>query len=120
MWVQFGNDHAVEAYRDPSSDDPDEVKSRPVEGRQITAVVMPAGWSLREAFATALEAAAHHFDTDPDTDDKHPPAWIESDSDGLAALLAEHYGIERNRRPAGWVGDHPSVAGLKGGDGDQG
>jgi hypothetical protein len=115
VWVQLGNDHAVEAYRDDASDDPEQIQYRAVRGRQITAMVLPEDWSLSEAFTTVLKAAELHFDTDPATDDKHPPAWVESDSDGLAALLAEHFGIKANRRPAGWKGDHPSVAALRAG-----
>jgi hypothetical protein len=115
VWVQFGNDHAVEAYRETSGDSEEsELKHRSVQGRQITALVMPDDWSLSESFVTTLEVASHHFDTDPETDDKHPPAWIESSSEGLTALLVEHFGLKNNKRPRGWDGNHPSIEALKG------
>lgn len=108
-WVQFGNDHAREAYRTVDGD----LKHRAVEGRQITAVVLPDGWGLQEMYRTATEAASEHFDADPLTDDKHPPAWIESSSPTLLTLLAEHYGLSDPSRPAGWRGDHPSVEAIR-------
>lgn len=108
-WVQFGNEHAREAYHEASEG----LQHRPVEGRQITAVLLPDGWGLQEMYQATVAAAGHHFDTDPATDDKHPPAWIESSSDPLLSLLVEHYRLERNTRPAGWADDHPSVSAVK-------
>lgn len=120
MWVQFGNDHAIEAYRDSASDAPELVRYRPAPGQRITATILPDGWGVSEAFATVLKAVEQHFDADPDTDDRHPPAWVESSSSGLAALLADHFGIQPDSRPKGWHGDHPSVAVLKAGESHSG
>lgn len=109
-WVQLGNDHAREAYRDEDG----VLQHRPVGGRQITAVVLPDGWGLQEMLATVLSVAGEHFDADPDTDDKHPPAWVESDDAALQMLVASNFGLSRtNLRPTSWTGDHPSVEALK-------
>jgi hypothetical protein len=109
-WVQLGNDHAREAYRDEDG----VLRHRPVDGRQATAVMLPDGWGLQEMLATVLAVADEHFDSDPDTDDKHPPAWVESSDEDLQVLVASHFGLGRtNLRPAGWTGDHPSVTALR-------
>lgn len=112
-WVQLGNSNAVASTKDEDG----EVVKVPVKGDQITAMVFPEGWGLGEMYLSVVEAAKFHFDDDPATDDLHPPAWVESSSPGLQAMLVEHYGLTGDARPGGWVGDHPSVASLKAGGG---
>lgn len=87
MWVQFGNRNTIEGYRDETSDDPDLVRYRPVDGDRITTITHPDEISLAEAFQTTLEAMRHHIA------EGETPEWVESDSEGLKALLAEHYGL---------------------------
>lgn len=98
MYVELGNDHPIEGYRE--GDDP-EVKYRPLDGQQVTTLLFPDGVKLQEAFATTVAATARHFDNDPDTTDIFPPAWIESDSAGLQSLLQEHFGVTKSR-PKTW------------------
>ena len=95
MYVEFGNRNAIEGFTE--GDDP-EVRFRDVEGERVTRLTFPEEIGLQEAFSNALAAASHHIQADA------APIWIESDSDGLLALLLEHYGIppKKNKRPASW------------------
>jgi len=96
MQVLLGNETAQHAV---GRDDNDAVIHEPLDGNRITAVHIPDDYTLAEAFqcVTAPDGVwAHHGQ--PDT----KPVWVESDSVGLAALLAEHFGCEVGR-PDGWV-----------------
>jgi hypothetical protein len=99
MYVQFGNADALEGYRDPTSDDPDLVRYRPLDGDRVTTITFPEGMGLQEAFSTAVTALGYHMA------DGGSPAWIESDSEGLQALLLENYGLTKNTRPKTWGKD---------------
>lgn len=96
MYVEFGNDSAIEAYRDPTSTDPDRVMYRAVEGQHITRVVFPEGIGLQEAYANAVAALGHHIEPG------QKPSWIESDNTGLRTLLLEHFDISKASRPPTW------------------
>jgi hypothetical protein len=98
MYVNVGNDNAIEGYRDATSDDPDLVRYRPLEGERVTEIVFPEGISLNEAFSTTLAALEHHMA------DGSSPSWVESDSEGLTALLQEHFGLTKAKtsRPKTW------------------
>lgn len=99
MWVEFGNDNAIEGYREPGSD---EVLHRPLEGQQITGITFPDDTSLQEAFTTAVALVEHHFAEHPDGG-RHKPAWVDSDSEGLKALLTENFGLKAGHaRPKSW------------------
>lgn len=106
-YVRFGNDTAVEAYRDPSSDDPDKVRYRAVGGQRVTTLTFLEDVPLAEAFTTAVTTVNHHFDgaqiEGTPSQDRPRPAWVESDSPGLQALLTEHYGVKASR-PRSWKG----------------
>lgn len=101
MYVEFGNDKAIEGYRDPQSDDPDLVRYRPVDGERVTQVLIPEGTGLQEAFTTVVTSFGYHIA------DGEKPTWIESDSPGLQTLLLEHYGISSsaNNRKKTWGKD---------------
>jgi hypothetical protein len=101
MYVHVGNNSAIEGFRDPSSDDPDKVRYRPLDGDRVTEIVFPEGLSLNEAFSTTLAVMEHHMTQDSS------PVWIESDSPGLTALLQEHWGISsaKTSRPKTWGKD---------------
>lgn len=101
MYVEFGNDAALEGYRDPTSDDPDAVRYRALDGQRVTTITFPEDTSLQAAFSTAITALGYHMQ------DGAKPTWIESDSEGLTALLTEHFGItpSRNSRPKTWGKD---------------
>lgn len=92
MYVEFGNDNAIEGYREGDSD---EVKFRPLEGQRVTTIGFPEGMTLQEAFTTAVAQANYHFAVvDEETGERAKPKWIESDSPGLKALLCEHFGLK--------------------------
>lgn len=117
MYVEFGNSNAIEGYRDPLSEDPDLVRYRPIDGEQITTIVFPEGIGLQEAFTTAVATVGLHFAVaDEESGERHKPAWVESDSDGLRALLCEHYGLKPSHtRPKNWgketgANEAPSLA----------
>jgi hypothetical protein len=91
MYVHIGNSAAVEGYRDESSDDPELVRYRPVEGERVTEVVFPDGTGVSEAFTTTLGVLTHHMA------EGSTPDWVTSDNDALAGLLAEHWGLGEDR-----------------------
>lgn len=101
MYVNVGNNNAIEGYRDASSDDPDLVRYRPVDGERVTEVVFPEGTALNDAFSTTLAVMEHHMQ------EGSTPAWVESDSDGLTSLLQEHWGLTKAKtsRPKTWGKD---------------
>lgn len=101
MYVQVGNANAIEGYRDPTSDDPDLVRFRPLDGERITTLTIPDDIGLQEAFTSCVTALQYHIAEDG------KPAWVESDSEGLQALLMEHFGIKKsqNTRPKTWGKD---------------
>lgn len=98
MYVEFGNDHAIEGFRDQNADDPELVQFRALEGQRVTQIVFPEGTGLQEAFSTAVTALQYHIA------EGEKPTWIESDSDGLQSLLGEHFGVKasENKRPKTW------------------
>lgn len=111
MWVEFGNTAAIEGYRDAASDDPDLVRWRALgdDGdERITTVVFPDDLPLADCFREAVAACPLHFAEDTSKDNPHghvKPAWVDSDSEGLKALLAEHFGLtgaRQQRRPKTW------------------
>lgn len=77
MRVVLGNRHAL---------DNGEGMSR---GKRATTLNFPEGTSIGEAFTNTTHPqgawAAH-------AEEGATPAWVASDSDGLAQLLAEHFG----------------------------
>lgn len=95
MYVEIGNDHAIEGYREDGSE---EVLYRTVEGERVTRIVFPEDTGTQEAYASAVAALSHHIEYEA------KPAWIETDSPALLTLLLEHYGIneKKNVRPATW------------------
>lgn len=88
------------------------VDFKPLTEPRVTTVSIPDGVSLSEAFATLTAAGgviAYHADD---------VTWVDSDSPGLVALLAEHYDCE-----AGAPGDleetHYTFNGPPGVDGSE-
>lgn len=108
MWVEFGNTAAIEGYRDANSDDPDLVRYRSLGDsgdERITTVLFPDDMPLAECFREAVAACPLHFAQDADTPHGHAvPAWVDSDSEGLKALLTEHFGLtaRQHGRPKRW------------------
>lgn len=106
MFVNIGNNHAIEGFRDPTSDDPDLVRYRPAEGDRVTEVVFPDGLSLSDAFSTTLAVMEHHMTSGA------TPEWVDSDSAGLTSLLMEHWGLSKAKtsRPKTWGKDTGATA----------
>ena len=98
MYVNVGNSNALEGFRDPTSDDPDLVRYKPLDGDRVTEIAFPEGLSLSDAFSDTLAALEHHMESGA------VPSWIESDSAGLTALLKEHWGLSdaKTSRPKTW------------------
>ncbi len=97
MLVRFGNSEAVEAFRDPASDDPDRVLYRRLRGDLVTQCKIPPGVDEDEAFVTVLGAVRHHMVAGS------APAWIEAEDGALGRRLAQHFGVS-DKRPVGWGG----------------
>lgn len=105
MYVELGNGAAKQAKRtasgEPERDEDGFVVHEPIAGggARVTRVEIPEGTPLAEAFVSITQPVrgvwANHSD--------EAPEWVESDSDGLAALLAEHFGCKVGR-PRGWKG----------------
>jgi hypothetical protein len=81
--VVLGNRHAIES--------PDHGKTweRLPKGKRSTKVEVPEGYTLSEAFTAITHPQGLWV---KHSQDSKPPAWVASDSPGLAALLAEHFG----------------------------
>ena len=107
MQVKIGNAHAIEGYRDGNSDDPDLVRYRDLGGQRTTTVMFPEGIGLQEAFGTVLGLLPEHMAATDGEGKATKPAWIESDSQGLLALLLEHFDMDEkdNVRPRTWGND---------------
>lgn len=86
--IEMGNHDAKHGVgRD---DKTDEVLFEKIDGQRVFRMVTPEGWTLGETFTSITQpvrgAWANHSDS--------PPAWVETNSAGLTALLAEHFGCE--------------------------
>lgn len=82
--VLLGNPQAKEGYR-TKPDGP--VQYRPVDGEQITRVILRDDATIFEAISdiTAPQGVwAAHADA--------PPSWVASDNSVLAQVLAQHFG----------------------------
>lgn len=93
MYVLIGNDHALEGFRDGTSD---VLQFREAPGERITSFTFPAETNLRDAVSGVVVSLAHQMDPEA------KPAWIESDVKPLEDLLCQHFGVSKNRRPATW------------------
>lgn len=106
MWVEFGNDQAIEGYRDENSDDPDLVRWREAPGQRITRFEFPEGTKLSEALAYVANGTQFHFAEHEVEDADHPegvrterhaPAWVESDSEAFKSLCIEQFGLAEHK-----------------------
>lgn len=111
MRVLLGNSAAKEAYRD----DKGALHHRALKGARVTTVVIPDSYTLMEAVSTiaAADGAWNHHSQGDDVTDSAPD-WVESDNDGLAQLLAEHFECPKGR-PKGWKEDFAETS-KKGND----
>ena len=73
------------------------------KGKSRVEVVFPEGHTVGRAFADVTAAGGVWTAQSPD----EKPAWVASDSSGLAVLLGEHYGVPvREPIPEGERGEH--------------
>ncbi len=90
LCVRLGNTSAIEM---PEGLGATEIGEEPevvrLNGNRVTSVTFPEGVSLGEAFTT-ITAPGGAWSSHSDK----PPAWVETSSGGLDALLAEHFGCE--------------------------
>lgn len=103
MIIELGNAAAIGAYRDSEG----ELQHEDYDGERVTTVNLPDDYTMSMAFlcVTAPDGVwTHHSRVDPETGRPVPPAWVESDKDGLAALIAENFGCPVGR-PDGWGAD---------------
>lgn len=98
MWVEIGNESAIEGYRDPRSDDPEKVRYRSASGERITQMAFPEGASLNDAFQSAVKIVAYHVA------EGEKPVWIDSDNATLEQMLKAQFGIKTSR-PKEWGRD---------------
>lgn len=96
--VLLGNESVTEPYKPDEGTDETLIRPRADLGRRVTAMNLnevdgvdnpSRGMNL----TLAIRFWAQHSD--------QPPAWVESDDDLLAALIADHYGCELGR-PENW------------------
>lgn len=92
MEVRLGNTAAIErgegVISSAGGEDPEDVAV--LGGQRVTTVSFPEDVKLGDALTTITGPGGIWA-----THSAEPPAWVESDSEGLEALLAEHYGCER-------------------------
>lgn len=98
MWLEVGNDSAIEGYRDPTAPNPEAVQYRAAPGQRVTRVVFPDGMLLQEAFTSAVKLMDYHVAAG------ESPAWVDSDSKSLEQLVKEHFSIKQGR-PRTWGKD---------------
>lgn len=94
MFVELGNNKAIEGYRPDGSTD-GEVKYRSLEGEQVTTLSFPEDMSIGDAFAATVTSMRYHIE------EGETPVWIHSDSPGLQTLLEEQYKVTKSK-PAKW------------------
>lgn len=96
MKVEFGNDHAIEQYRDPASDDPGLVRKRDDPGQKITTLIIPDEQGLMEAFTSVVGIMGRHH-----LKEGTVPNWVKSSNKTLEQMLMDHYEI-KNVKPRAW------------------
>ncbi len=96
--VKLGNTSAVVAKK--IKDDSDEVEFVSVDdlGDTVTRVEIPGEYNLIESLRIVGDLWKYHSDK--------PPAWVESDNEALASLIAELYKTDDHTvdigEPDGW------------------
>lgn len=98
-YVQVGNPVAIEAYRDPSSNDPEKVRYREVGGERVTTISFPEDVEGEEAFQSALTSIAQHIKPG------EKPAWIDSDDKDLKDRLQGQFKVKGKPRKKTWGTD---------------
>lgn len=90
MQVVLGNRNAVHQVRTVDDEGTIVEVREPLKGKQATRIDIPDELSLSDAFLAVAKAeggvwASHSAEG-------ATPAWVAADSEGMAALLAEHFG----------------------------
>jgi hypothetical protein len=96
--IQLGNDSVVEGYKPDEGTDVVLLRARKDLGRQITTMMLnETDIDDRPSRAMNLSLAVRVWSEHSDK----PPAWVESDDELMAALIADHFGC-RVGRPRNW------------------
>lgn len=106
--VYLGN---RDAYNATTNADGEVTDRSAVKGKHRTEVTVPDGTRLGDAFAaiTAGDGVWANQTLSADA----TPAWVASDNDSLATLLADHYGCEKRKPvPDGERGEFAPVEGV--------
>lgn len=88
MHLKLGNVKAKEAV----SDGVNATEFKSIKGERETEINFPDDWSIAQAFVALTSPNgiwANHSDA--------PASYVMSDSDGLAALCAEHFGCKAKK-----------------------
>lgn len=96
MKLVLGNEHAIEGYRDPNSENPEQVLYRELEGQRTTEINFSPGLGPIDAFSQVLNIVSKHFA--PGTG----PSWVEGDDEALVTLVKRHFNITAKGRPKNW------------------
>lgn len=92
MRVVLGNRNAVHTVRKVVDGEIVDVSEKMPRGKRAAEFDLPDEWGIPRAFITLTEETRGAWASHANPGAK--PAWVASDSPGMATLLAEHYGCE--------------------------
>lgn len=98
MWLEVGNESAVQTRRD----DGGRLVQIPLEGKRVTRLLLPDSMDADEAFRQGLDALRWHLA------EGTTPVWVDSDNDDLRRRFAYHYDLDARRGrpdPEEWAPD---------------
>lgn len=95
MLIEIGNESPIEAYKEEGER---AWRYRPVSGRRVTTISVPAGMDTMTAFSSVVAALKKHMAAGS------VPAWIECEDTQMKTMLRTHFGLsaQKIKRPAGW------------------
>lgn len=94
MLVELGNIAAVESVFNQETQQHEDVD---LPGERVSSFTLPDDIPLATAFLAVVDGFNYHAKVGA------VPVWIEGDSDGLVALLCQHYGVPpKTQRPRDW------------------
>ena len=96
--AEVGTNSAVEAYRDPLSDDPEKIRYRALSGERIVHLEISDDDVYTDAVHDCVESIRLHLQRDTN------PLWIECTNGRIQEALLANYGLSLSaaRRPVDW------------------